>query len=132
MTFQKEYSFSTFLKIVSFIVCIETKSKTMNKTMFGLIVCIVILGACSKSSTNPSFTPDCSGAVKSFKNDALPVFQSSCDGCHSNFSNYSQISADKSSIRSKIVDGSMPQNGSLSTAQKNNVVCWIDNGAPNN
>jgi len=105
---------------------------TMKKIMFGLIVCSAMIGACSKSSTNPSFTPDCSGAVKSYSNDVFPVFQSSCNGCHSNFSNYFLISGDKSAIRSKIVDGSMPQNGSLSTIQKNSVVCWIDNGAPNN
>ena len=100
--------------------------------MFGLIVSMVVLGACSKNSTNPSYTPDCTGAVKSYSNDVLPVIQSSCDGCHSNFSNYTQISADKAAIRSKIVDGSMPKSSSLSTTQKNNVVCWIDNGAPNN
>ena len=104
----------------------------MNKTVFGLIVCIVILGACSKSTTNPSYTPDCSSATKSYSTDVLPVFQSSCNGCHSNFSNYAQIAADKAAIRSKIVDGSMPKSSSLSTTQKNNVVCWIDNGAQNN
>jgi len=104
----------------------------MKKIMFCLIVCSALMGACSKSSTNPNFTPDCSGAVKSFSRNISPVFQGVCAGCHTNFSNYSQISADKSAIRSKIVDGSMPQQGSLSTAQKNNVICWIDNGAPNN
>ena len=109
-----------------------TKSKTMNKTVFGLIICIVMLGACSKSNTNPGYTPDCTGATKSYSTDVLPVFQTSCNGCHSNFSSYAQISADKAYIRSKIVDGSMPKSGSLSTTQKNNVVCWIDNGAPNN
>jgi hypothetical protein len=104
----------------------------IRKLMLSLIVCMTLLVACSKSSTNPTFTPDCSGAVKSFSRDVLPVFQSACVGCHSQFSSYSNISADKSAIRSRIVDGSMPQSGSLSTAQKNNIVCWIDNGALNN
>jgi len=104
----------------------------MKKIMLGVFVCSVFLGGCSKSSTSSSYTPDCSGAAKSFTKDVLPVFQSVCVGCHSKFSSYSGISADKSSIRSKIVDGSMPQGTSLSSAQKNNIICWIDNGAPNN
>jgi hypothetical protein len=104
----------------------------VKKILFSLIVCAALMGACSKSSTSPNFTPDCSGAVKSFSRDVFPVFQSVCSGCHANFSNYSQISTDKSAIRSRIIDGSMPQQGSLSDTQKNNVVCWIDNGVPNN
>ncbi|MCK9422378.1 MAG: hypothetical protein M0Q38_07255 [Bacteroidales bacterium] len=102
----------------------------MKKTFFGLMVCATLMGACSKSSN--SFVPDCSGSTKSFSNDVLPVFQSACVSCHSQYSGYSQISAAKTTIRSKIVDGSMPPGNSLSTAQKNNIVCWIDNGAPNN
>ena len=104
----------------------------MTKTIFGLMGCLVFLSACSKSSTNPSYTPDCSGVAKSYTHDVFPVFKSSCNTCHTNFSNFAQISADKAAIRSKIADGTMPQSGSLSNAQKNNVVCWIDNGAPNN
>jgi hypothetical protein len=26
----------------------------------------------------------------------------------------------------------MPQNGSLTSSEKNAIICWIDNGAPNN
>ncbi len=108
------------------------KSVMMKKLMLGLIVFSAFLGACSKSSSSPSYTPDCSGPAKSFKTDAQPVIQGSCVGCHSNYSTYSGITADKSAIRASIVDGSMPKNSSLSATQKNNVVCWIDNGAPNN
>jgi len=104
----------------------------MKKIVWGLIVCAGFLVSCSKSSSSPAYTPDCSGAAKSFSKDALPVFQSACVSCHSKFSSYSQIAGDKSAIRGKILDGSMPQGSSLSTAQKNNVVCWIDSGALNN
>jgi len=100
--------------------------------MVCLIVSSALMSACSKSSTGPVFTPDCSGAAKSFSSDVYPVFQSVCSNCHTNFGGYSQIAADRASIRSRIVDGSMPQQGSLSTTQKNNVVCWIDAGALNN
>ncbi|MCX6306898.1 MAG: hypothetical protein NT040_18180 [Bacteroidetes bacterium] len=104
----------------------------MKKIMIGLLFCSALMGGCKKSSTTPAYTPDCTGAVKSYSSDVSPIIQSACANCHSNFSNYAQISGDKSAIRSKIVDGSMPQGGSLSAAQKNNVVCWIDNGALNN
>jgi len=92
------------------------------------IISILIIIECKKDT---SYTPSCTGATKSFKNDVQPIFQSYCTQCH-NFSTYSQISGSSSAIRSKIVDGSMPQNATLSTDQKNNIVCWIDNGAKNN
>ena len=104
----------------------------MKKIMFGLLVCSALLGACSKSSTNPGYTPDCTGAAKSFSSDVSPLIQSACTGCHSKYAGYSGITGDKAAIRSTIVDGSMPQGSSLSSAQKNSIVCWIDNGALNN
>ena len=104
----------------------------MKKRIFGMLVISVFIWSCSKTNTSPSYTPDCTGAAKSFSSDVRPLIQSSCSGCHSNFSGYSQISGSKASIRSRIVSGSMPQGGSLSDAQKNIIVCWIDNGAPNN
>lgn len=104
----------------------------MKKTIMILAVCSAIIGGCGKTSTSPSFTPDCSGASKSYKTDIQPIFQSYCVGCHSVYSTYSGVASNTSAIRSKIVDASMPQGTSLSTTQKNAVVCWIDNGALNN
>ncbi len=103
----------------------------MKKLIFVLL-CTALLSSCKKTTTSNSYTPDCSGAAKSFATDVFPVVNGNCAGCHSKFSNYAGISGDASSIRSMIVSGSMPKNGSLTTAQKNAVVCWIDNGAPNN
>jgi hypothetical protein len=102
----------------------------MKKLMICLIFCSALLGACQKSTS--TYIPDCSGPEKSFSNDVYPIFQNSCFGCHSNFGSYSQIAADKSSIRSMVAEGIMPQQGSLSDTQKNDMLCWIDNGAPNN
>jgi hypothetical protein len=31
-----------------------------------------------------------------------------------------------------VLSGLMPQNATLTTAQKNTIICWIDSGAPNN
>ena len=92
--------------------------------------CMAFLGACQKSSA--TFSPDCGSTVKSFATDVLPVMNSKCAGCHGQFSSYSQIAGDKANIRSQIADGTMPRGASLSTTEKNNIICWIDNGALNN
>ena len=104
----------------------------MKKIFFYFVAYASIMSSCSKTSTNPGYTADCSGATKSFSKDVLPVIQNNCSGCHSQFSTFSGISANKANIRSRIADGSMPRGGSLTTAQKNAVVCWIDNGGANN
>jgi hypothetical protein len=102
-----------------------------NKLMILGIICFCFITGCQKDQI-ATYTPDCSGGTKSFATDVKPLFQSYCIQCHNVFSTYGQISADKSSIRNMIVSGSMPQNASLTTDQKNKIVCWIDNGAPNN
>ncbi len=97
---------------------------------FSAILLVLTITSCKKAAK--TFTPDCSGAAKSFSTDVLPVFQSSCVSCHGSFSNYANICASKTNIRSKIADGLMPTKGNLTDAQKNAVLCWIDNGTPNN
>lgn len=117
-------------------------------TGLSIVLCssIVIL-ACSKSSdsgsnnNNPT-TLDCSTVPKTFTSDAAPIFQNSCaiSGCHAAGSangpgpltTYAQISTSAVAIRAAVSSGRMPKTGSLTTAQKNTILCWIDNGAPNN
>ncbi len=82
----------------------------------------------------------CSGPVKSFVADVSPIFQAACAACHGAGSTfgpgtlitYDQIFNARTSIRSNVSSGRMPLNGSLTAAQKNAIICWIDNGAPNN
>jgi len=109
-----------------------------------LLVSVSLLSlvfACSKSSSG--FSVDCSGTAKSFASDVNPIIQSYCatnSGCHASGSvngpgaltTYLQIYNARSDIRSAVSSGVMPQNGSLSTAQKNSIICWIENGAQNN
>lgn len=100
----------------------------------------VLLLACSKN--NVDYTADCSTA-KSYATDVSPVIQSFCatnSGCHASGSmhgpgaltTYAQVYSARAAIRTAVANGSMPQNGSLSNAQKNAIICWIDNGAANN
>jgi hypothetical protein len=110
----------------------------MSRICLVILVFSFILFSCKKSETKSNsiasnYAPTCSSA-KSFSADVLPLINSSCNtsGCHSTYSNYSQINAAKTSIRSRIVNGSMPKNATFSNAQKDVVVCWIDAGAPNN
>ena len=113
----------------------------MKRVIICLVGIAVVAAACSKGNSGAA-TVDCSGEAKSFVTDVNPVIQANCvsAGCHSSGSNngpgalisYQQIFNARSSIRSAVASGSMPQGGSLSASQKNAIICWIDNGATNN
>jgi hypothetical protein len=109
-----------------------------------IILAVALMASCSKNGTvvQPT-TLDCSTVTnKDFTADVNPIIQSFCNqqGCHDVASingpgpltNYSQVFNARSAVRSAIQSGLMPQNTTLSTAQKNSILCWIDGGAPNN
>jgi len=104
--------------------------------VFGLVL------ACKKTDDSSSKI-DCSGPAKSFSADVKPIMQLSCafdSDCHGSSSNsgpgslvnYSEIFTARSSIRSVVLSGTMPKGGSLTASEKNAIICWIDNAAPNN
>ncbi len=99
----------------------------------GLILALISFFSCKKetSSSSTSYTPSCS-ATKSYSIDVKPIIQSNCVSCHSQYSNYNGLNADKSSIRSDIYSARMPKNSTLSSTQKDAIICWIDAGASNN
>lgn len=103
----------------------------MKKLIVVLLLGIGVWASCSKDTTTTAYTPSCSGTAKSYKTDVAPLIQSYCGNCH-NYGTYSKLYASRSSVRSMIVSGQMPQGGSLTTAQKDAIVCWMDNGAANN
>jgi hypothetical protein len=114
----------------------------VTKTAVVITMVLVFLSACKKHEDS-SAPADCAGPAKSFANDVNPIVQVSCatnSGCHGSGSNngpgeligYSKIFNASSDIRSQVSSGRMPLTGSLTTAQKNAIICWIDNGAPNN
>ncbi|MGQ0737919.1 MAG: hypothetical protein ACT4OJ_02560 [Bacteroidota bacterium] len=122
----------------------------MKKTT-GLVVAAAMalfsVNSCSKSSGGGggggTTTVNCANVTnKAFTADVLPILQSSCaiSGCHAAGStngpgaltSHAQASAAASSIRSAVSSGRMPQSGTLTTAQKNSIICWVDSGAPNN
>ncbi|MBP6688067.1 MAG: hypothetical protein KA160_09425 [Lacibacter sp.] len=89
-----------------------------------------------------NFTLNCVGAATQFNLNVLPIFQSSCaaSGCHNTGSSngpgalttHAEISAAKAQVRASVLSGSMPKSGTLTSAQKNSIICWIDAGAANN
>lgn len=96
-----------------------------------LFFCILLFVNCKKKNSTKKYTPSCS-STKSYLNDVAPLIQSNCVSCHNTYVNYTAIQTSATSIRSVIVDGSMPKGSTLTEDQKNNIVCWIDAGAPNN
>ena len=100
-----------------------------------LVIAMIGLGlwtGCSKvSNSNSSYTPTCTGAVKSYATDVAPLIRTYCSGCHSNFSSRASLASD-GNVVGYIESGSMPRGASLSTAQKDAIVCWFSSGAPNN
>lgn len=123
---------------------------TMKKQYILITACllIVVFAACSKDSSGNNNTGggsiDCSTVTnKAFAADVNPIIQSTCatnSSCHGSGSvngpgaltSYTAIFNSRTSIRSAVSSGSMPKNSSLSTSQKNSILCWIDSGAGDN
>jgi hypothetical protein len=108
-----------------------------------IIPAIVIIVSCSKGDSVPPATIDCSAVTsKTFAADVNPIIQTFCNqaSCHDVAStngpgpltNYTQVFSARTAIRGQITAGLMPQNTTLTAAQKNSIICWIDNGAPDN
>ena len=116
----------------------------------ALIAAIIIFNACSKGGTTTGGggtgggkTFSCAGITPKFAADVQPILTSLCatnSNCHAvgsansagPLTTYNEVNAKKSNIRSQILSGAMPQSGTISQAQINAFICWIDSGAPNN
>ena|ERR1700730_5660852 len=78
-----------------------------------------------------------------FTANVNPIIQANCattPDCHSSgssttggpFTNYTQIKNMSAVIRGQVISGIMPKTGSLTSAQIQTIICWIDAGALNN
>ena len=77
----------------------------------------------------------------SYASDVQPIIMNSCSviGCHdgsrparANFTNFSEVQANASMIKSRTQSGNMPRNGSLTAQQIAIIACWVDDGAKDN
>ena len=116
-------------------------AKTWRFT-FLFIFSVLVAFSCSKDGGGTTAV-DCSTVTnKAFAANVDPIIQSSCNiaSCHAAGSvngpgpltNYTQVFNARSQVRTAVQSGLMPQGSTLSTAQKNSIICWIDSGAPNN
>ncbi|MFN8250400.1 MAG: hypothetical protein U0V75_00865 [Ferruginibacter sp.] len=114
--------------------------------------CTLFYASCKKSSDTTTTggsggssprTFTCVGISPAFTADVKPILNTVCSinsNCHAAgstnsggpFTTYAEVNAKKSNIRAAILSGVMPQTGSISQAQINAFICWIDSGAPNN
>ena len=123
----------------------------MKGIILTVLAAFLILVACSKSGGGGGGGTgggggggaSCSGVAAAFAANVNPVIQNTCATdatCHGSGSpngpgpllNYAQIFAARAQIKASVAAGTMPKVGSLSTAQKNTIICWVDAGAPNN
>ena len=110
---------------------------------------VLVFTACSKSDPSSgggngsNITFSCVGISPKFSTDVQPILTSVCSinsNCHASgstnsggpFTTYAEVFAKKSNIRAAILAGTMPQSGTITQAQINAFICWIDAGAPNN
>jgi hypothetical protein len=118
--------------------------KHIKKTyliFFILALPVIVILSCSKDGGGGGST-NCAGITTSFSANVSPLINTFCNqpSCHNSGStngpgpltNYAQVFAARSSIRSQVQSGLMPQNTTLTAEQKNIIICWIDSGAPNN
>lgn len=118
----------------------------LKSAAFSTFVLCIVIG-CSKESGGGggggNTSVNCSTVTnKAFAADVSPIIQTVCAvaGCHAAGSangpgaltNYTQIFNARTLIRSAVSSGAMPQGSTLSSAQKNSIICWIDSGSPNN
>jgi hypothetical protein len=128
----------------------EKQKFGISKKIFAALIVTAVLFACSKSvdttaknGNDNNGSVECSTVQKSFSVDVNPIIQTTCatgSSCHATGSingpgaltTYSAIANAHEDIRSAILSGLMPKNGSLTNTQKNTIICWIDNGTLNN
>lgn len=127
----------------------------MKKITTIAFAAIIIFISCSKSGDDTNNggggggggggnTLDCATVTaKAYAADVSPIIQSKCatnSDCHGSGStngpgpliNYTAIFNARSNIRTAVATGLMPKTGSITTAQKNAILCWIDGGALEN
>jgi hypothetical protein len=118
-------------------------------TFISGLLLVISVNSCSKSDSGGTVTPppppvttNCSGINPSFSTEIFPLIQAKCatSGCHNAgstnqggpFTSYALINAKSANIKTQVASGAMPKTGSLTTAEKNTIICWVNNGAANN
>lgn len=116
---------------------------TVRKILFAsIIVAVLFVFIISCTKTEAPTVDVCKNVSKNFTTDVNPIIQTYCNqtACHDANStngpgpltNYIEVFDARNKIKAQVEAGLMPQNTTLTTAQKNTIICWINNGALNN
>jgi len=126
----------------------------MKKGILVILASFLLIASCSKGGSDDGGggnggggggggSVNCTGVASSFAANVNPIIQSTCATdatCHGAGSGngpgplqtYLQISNAKVNIKTAVANGTMPKVGTLTTAQKNSIICWVDGGGLNN
>jgi len=125
----------------------------MKKGILVILGSFFLIASCSKGGSDGGgggstgggggSTVNCTGVASAFAANVNPIIQSTCATdatCHGAGSangpgpllTYTQISGASVTIKTAVASGTMPKTGSLTTAQKNSIICWINSGSLNN
>jgi hypothetical protein len=125
----------------------------MKNTFLVIVAAFLIMASCSKGGAGGGGgngggggggggTVNCTGVASAFAANVNPIIQSSCAiaTCHDAGSingpgpllTYNQIFNARVAIKTAVGNGTMPKTGSITAAQKNSIICWVDAGGPNN
>jgi len=122
----------------------------MRKKILILVIGFYGIASCSKSSSSTGgggggggSTLNCSTVPALFGANVSSIISTSCAtnaGCHGAGSingpgpllTHAQISAASAAIKVAVSNGTMPKTGTLTTDQKNTIICWVNAGALNN
>ena len=114
------------------------KIRSYQVHLLALIFMMVVI-ACSKNAATDTPVAATCDSNTSFSKTILPLFNSSCNtsGCHDEnnaapLNNFQVVHDNASQIKASIASGRMPKGKTLAVADKNAILCWIDNGAKNN
>jgi len=99
---------------------------------------LLLTAACKKSSPVQTDTNTCDPQI-SYAGKVKSIFVNNCtaSGCHDgndlpSLADYLVARDASAQIRTAVKNGVMPMNGTLSSADKAAIICWIDSGSKNN
>ncbi len=118
------------------------------KLTFFLFVSLLFF-ACTKNRIDVSPIPPCDGTVTSYTTDIAPLIKAKCStglgsgtGCHDawilTYNGLKGAVENGTLLQTTILDQSMPQIpnsfgiAALTEAEKNLLICWVENGALEN
>lgn len=120
----------------------QMKTRAFILRGFTVLCLSIFMFSCSESVEEQIVTPDPDPvpdpvATVSFRTTVKPIIDNNCISCHNgsrspDLRTYAGIKASASSVSARVANRSMPQGGSLSQEQIDNIVNWVNQGALDN